>query len=174
MRYVVMFLVLAAALLHAEQLPKVTTETLAGNTLDLPSALSGRVAVLCIGFTHASQSEVKAWSTTLRSRSSQEPGVDIYSVAVLEDAPRLIRGMIVHSIKSSEPPADYSTFLIVNKNEKELKQAVGFGAGAEAYVVVLDPAGAIEYKLHGPPTAAAERDLNTHISEIRNKSNPQR
>ncbi|HWF45407.1 MAG TPA: hypothetical protein VG168_00255 [Bryobacteraceae bacterium] len=165
------YLVFAAALLHAEQLPRVTSETLAGNELDLPSALSGRVAVLCIGFTHSSQSQVKAWSTTLRSQLSKEPGVAVYSVAVLEDAPRLVRGMIVHSMKGSVPQANYSTFLLVFKNEKELKQAVGFSAGDEAYVVVLDPTRTIEYKLHGPPSVAAVRDINSHITEILNKPN---
>lgn len=174
MRYVVMSLVLAAALLDAEQLPKVTTETLAGNELDLPSALSGRVAVLCIGFTHSSQSEVKAWSTALRSQLGKESAVTVYSVAVLEDAPRLVRGMIVHSMKGSVPEANFSTFLLVFKNEKELKQAVGFTSGEDAYVVVLDTAGNIEYKLHGPPSATASRDLSNHISEIQDKSNPPR
>jgi hypothetical protein len=114
---------------------------------------------------------VKAWSTTLRSQLSKEPGVAVYSVAVLEDAPRLVRGMIVHSMKGSVPQANYSTFLLVFKNEKELKQAVGFSAGDEAYVVVLDPTRTIEYKLHGPPSVAAVRDINSHITEILDKPN---
>jgi hypothetical protein len=57
---------LGGCCLDAEQLPWVTAETLAGNKLELPVALVGKLAVLCIGFTHSSQSEVKNWTTELQ------------------------------------------------------------------------------------------------------------
>jgi hypothetical protein len=63
------------------------------------------------------------------------------------------------------------TFLSVFKNEKESKQAVGFRTEDEAYVLVLDPAGSIEYKLHGAPDAVSVRDVNNHVTEILDKSN---
>lgn len=169
-KFCITSLALTAALLHAERLPTVTSETLAGNKLDLPAGLSGHVAVLCVGFSHASQSEVKAWTKALRGQFGKGTDIPVYSVAVLEDAPRLVRGMIVHSMKSNVPPADQSKFLVIYKNEKELKQAAGFSEADDGYVMVLGPTGDVEYKYHGPSNERNVREVSSQIAEILHKT----
>jgi hypothetical protein len=156
--------------LDAEQLPWVTAETLAGNKLELPVALVGKLAVLCIGFTHPSQSEVKNWTTELQRQFKKDSGVAIYSIAVLEDAPRIVRGMILHAMKKGVPSAEFGEFLVIYQNEKELKQSVGFEARDDAYVIVLDPTGAVRYKLHGDVNATSTRDLNIRVASILGES----
>ncbi len=156
-------LIASLALLSGAQLPHVTTETLAGNKIDLPSEIDGSLAVLCIGFTHGSQAQTSSWSKNLQPELSNHRGVVFYSVAVLQDVPRLVRPMVVHSIKSGVPAAKYSHFLLVYKDEKELKEAAGFGPEDDAYLVVIDKAGTIQYKGHGPPSAAAIRELANHL-----------
>jgi hypothetical protein len=156
-------LLFAGVCLHAAEFPSITSESLAGKKVELPGAITGKVAVLCIGFTHSSQTEVKQWTSSLRSRFAKNPNVAVYSIAVLEDAPRLVRGMILHGMKGSVPATEYDKFLVLYKNESELKQAVGFGSGNDGYVVVLDKSGNIRVNKHGDANPAAVDEL---ISEI--------
>src|SRR6185312_14216305 len=104
-------------------------ENLLGAKISLPQASSGHVAVVIIGFTHASNSQVREWSTPLQHE------LPTYPIAVLEDAPRLVRGMATAGIKSGVPRDQRDHFLIVTKGEKALKEAVGFERPDDAYVV---------------------------------------
>ena len=83
----------------------------------------------------------------------------IYSIAVLQDVPKLVRGMAVHGIKSGVPPEQQGRFLLVYHNEAELKQAAGFATPDDAYLLVLEPGGAIRWRFHGPVTDSAIEQL---------------
>jgi hypothetical protein len=83
----------------------------------------------------------------------------VWSVAVLEDAPRLVRGMIVHGVKSGTPKEEYDRFVVVVKGEKELKDAAGFEKPDDAYLMVVDGKGAIRWRFHGPVTDAAVQEV---------------
>ncbi len=74
---------------------------------------------------------------------------------VLEDAPRLVRGMITHSIKGSTPKEDYEHVVLVFHGEKQLKEAAGFERADDAYLLMVDSAGAIQWRYHGPVTDQA-------------------
>jgi ATP10 protein len=158
--------ILTAISLRAEQLPPISAETLAGNKLELPGAVSGHVSVLCIGFTHGSQTQVKHWTSTLRQRFQNDSSIAVYPVAVLEDAPRLVRGMILHGIKGDVSSSDWNKFFVVFKGENELKQIVAFAAGDDAYLILMNSSGGISYKLHGPPNAASVQDLATRAANL--------
>jgi len=123
---------LLAANLVGQTLPNFSGENLPGKTVELPAAAAGHSAVLLIGFTHASQSQTKAWS----QRLAHEPNPG-YSIAVLQDVPRLVRGMAVHGIKSGVPADQRDRFLLVYKNGAELKRVVEFSAPDDAYVLAL-------------------------------------
>ena len=143
-------LALCTGLLHAQQtFPQVDGETLSGKKVSLPAVFAGQPALLIIGFTHGSQTQTKAWSIRVRDR------FPAWSVAVLEDVPRLVRGMAVHGIKSGTPKDQHDRFVLVYRGEKKLKDAAGFDRPDDAYLVVLDGAGAIRWKYHGAVTEAA-------------------
>ncbi len=84
-----------------------------------------------------------------------------YSIAVLEDAPRLVRGMAVHGMKGGAPEDQRDHFIVVYHNEKELKQAAGFDAPNDAYVPLLDKDGAIRWSFHGPVTDAEADEVKS-------------
>ena len=121
--------------------------------------LRGRPAVFVLGFTHASQSQTKAWSARLA------PTIPTYSVAVLQDVPRLVRGMAVAGIKSGVPQSERDRFILVFKGEKELKDASGFSPNQpnDAYILLADSAGAIQWQFHGPVTDAAIAELRSKL-----------
>jgi hypothetical protein len=147
-----------AVLLHAQRvLPPIEGETLSGNKVSLPEASGGKPAVLIIGFTHGSQAQTKAWSQRLRDR------FPTWSIAVFEDVPRLVRGMAIHGIKSGTPKEIYDRFLLVYHGEKQLKEAVGFDRPDDAYVLVIDGAGAIRTSVHGQVTDAGVEQIGSQL-----------
>jgi hypothetical protein len=152
-------LAICAGVLHAQQpLPAIEGETLSGKKVSLPDATGGRSALLIIGFTHGSQTQTKAWSLRVRDR------FPAWSIAVLEDVPRLIRGMVSHSMKSDVPKEQHDRFVLVYHGEKQLKQAAGFDRPDDAYLLVIDPAGDIRLSLHGPVTDAAVEQIASQFA----------
>jgi hypothetical protein len=142
----VVLFALGVAVLSAQSLPRIEGETLSGKKVSLPD---GTPALLIIGFTHGSQAQTKAWSQRVHNR------FDTWSISVLEDVPRLMRGMVSHSIKGSIAREQHDRFLLVYHGEKELKQAAGFDRPEDAYVLAIDGSGAIQWRFHGPVTDAA-------------------
>jgi len=152
---------LLVAGLYAEQFPRVEGENLLGQKMTLPDAAAGHAAVIVIGFTHASQNQTKAWTARLQHE------LPTYSIAVLEDAPRLVRGMAVHGMKGGVPEDQRDHFVVLYHNEKELKQAAGFDQPNDAYVLLLDKDGAIQWKFHGPITDATVEELKAKRESLR-------
>lgn len=152
--------------LGAEQLPAVEGENLLGKAVALPGAAAGRIAILAIGFTHASQGRTKAWSQRLRQQFPPPAQETIYSIAVLQDVPKLVRGMAVHGIKSGTPPEHRDRFLLVYRNQAGLKQAAGFDAPDDAYPIVLDQGGAIRWRFHGAVSDSAMEQLVTQVRAL--------
>lgn len=152
-----MLALLLALPLLAQQFPAIEGQNLREHRVKLPD---GKPAVVVMGFTHGSQTQTKAWAQRI---GAQFP---LYSVAVLEDVPRLVRGMASHGIKSGVPENQRERFLLVYHNEKELKEAAGFSTPDDAYVLVLDSGGAIRCKFHGPVTDAAMEQLKSEFAKI--------
>jgi hypothetical protein len=148
-----------AGLLNAQQaIPSIEGETLSGKKVSLPAALGGSPALLIVGFTHGSQAQTKAWSTRVSGR------FPAWSIAVLEDVPRLVRGMATHGIKSGTPKDQYDRFLLVYHGEKQLKEAAGFDRPDDAYLLVVDGSGAVRWSYHGPVTDAAVEQIAGQLS----------
>jgi hypothetical protein len=156
----------AAMPLRSEQMPRITGESLSGKQVSLPSASAGSVAIICIGFSHASQSQLKPWAERATKAFRQNDRVLVYSIAVLEDAPRLIRGMAVHGMRSRVPARQHDHFVVVYQGESELKRITGFQRPEEAYILLLDSRGEIQWVSHGPVSDAAVRELTDRVRSI--------
>lgn len=173
MRSPVVFVAALAALgfaiampLCGEQMPQITGETLSGKRVSFPSASTGSVAIIIIGFSHASQSQLKPWVERATNEFRQRNRVVVYSIAVLEDAPRLVRGMAVHGMKSGVPTQQHDHFVVVYHGESELKRITGFQRPEEAYILLLDQRGEIRWVAHGPATDSALKELGDQVDSI--------
>lgn len=131
----------------AQPFPNIQAENLLGKKIELPGAVSQHPTLLIIGFTHASQAPTKAWAARLENEFNP------YSIAVLQDAPRLVRGMAVRGIKSGVQEKNRDHFLLVFQGEQELKQAADYDRPDDAYVLLVDPGGQIQARWHGPVSA---------------------
>ena len=149
----------------SEQLPKTASESLAGQQVMLPDALKGHTTVVMVGFSKSSENNSKDWGA--RARKELGETFDIYQVAVLEDAPRFVRGMITHAMRGSTPEARQNHFLIVVKGEAELKKAAGFSEADDAYVLLLDGAGEIRWRTHGVVSDAALKELRQQVGKVK-------
>jgi hypothetical protein len=146
-------------------MPKIAGESLAGRQVVLPDSLKGHAAVVILGFSKSSQTSVKEWDT--RTRKELGAAFDVYQVAVLEDAPRFVRGMITHAMRGSTPAARQEYFLVVVKGEAELKKAVAFSEGDDAYVLLLDSGGEIRWHTHGLVSDALLKELQDKLQKVR-------
>lgn len=156
------FLCLAAARpIEAEPRPMPTTQaqSLSGHEVVLPLVMAGHPAVLVIGFSHRSPRIMEHWDKQIGAQVTAKPGVPLYNVAVLQDAPKFIRGMITQSIKALVPAAGHDRFLTVVQGEEELKKAVDFSQGDDVYVLVLDASGNIVYRAQGEPSEDSKRQV---------------
>ncbi len=151
----ILLVLLAVSAWCADVFPSTVGENLLGKRISLPEASAGHVAVVVIGFTHASNSQVRERSTRLQRE------LPTYTIAVLEDAPRLVRGMATAGIRSGVPRDQRDHFLIVTRGEKALKDAVGFDRPDDPYVALIDASGAIRWRAHG----AVSEDLLKQLQE---------
>jgi hypothetical protein len=157
MRVLLCTLALAVLVRGQQPLPPIEGETLSGRKISLPAALEGKPAVLIIGFTRGSQTQTKAWSQRLRD---QFPA---WSLAVLEDVPGLVRGIVARSIRKATPKEQHGHFVLIYRGENELKRAAGFARPDDAYILVIDASGAVHWSFRGPVTESAVEQVRQQI-----------
>lgn len=131
-------------------LPRVEGENLAGHQVVLPGASSGKVAVLIFGFSKASKTPTAAWAKKLYEDLKNQSGFEIYQLPVLEDVPRLVRRMVVSSMRGGVPEDRRDHFVPILSGESDLKKLVNFKEPDDAYLVLLDPSGMIVQQSRGP------------------------
>ena len=133
----------------AQQLPRLQEQSLAGQQVVLPDVAWGKVAVLVLGFTRASQTTTGAWTKQIRTDFGKSSGFELYQLPVLEEVPRVLHGMIVSGMKKGVAEDQRANFIPVMHNEAELKKLVGYKEADDAYIVVLDRSGKVAFQTHG-------------------------
>jgi hypothetical protein len=133
----------------ALQMPKTEGESLSGRKVVLPDAAAGKVAVLVFGFTKASKAATSAWADRLQADFKARPEFELYQLPVLEDVPRLVRGMVISSMKKGVAEDKRDHFVPILHGEAELKELVHYKQSDDAYLVVLGRTGNILQQSHG-------------------------
>lgn len=153
---------LLAVPLAANPLPRAEGESLSGQKTVLPDALRGEPSVVLWSFSREAGEMVSKWAAPLaRDR------VNVWSAAVIEAAPRLVRPMIRAGMRQASPKPFHPRFLCITRGEKELRRVLGVGNDKLAYVTLLDSDGAILWKYAGPYDEAADAELRRRMAEAR-------
>ncbi len=142
----------------AENLPATPAETLTGQKLSFPAALAGKPAVCVVGFSREAGDRTKEWMERLN-----KDGINAWSVASLEGAPSLVRGMIRSSMRKVTPQPLLEHSLIITKGEQAWKRALGAKDDKLPVVVVLDSAGRSVWTYQGLPGDEAYRELKAKL-----------
>jgi hypothetical protein len=121
-------------------------------------ALAGKPAVCVFGFSKEAGDRAKDWMVRLSA-----DGVNVWSVAELEGAPALVRGMIRSSMRKGTPPALLEHSLVMTKDEKAWKDALGAKNDKLPVVVVLDAAGNVAWTYEGLVGDEAYNELKAKL-----------
>src|SRR5271165_4784113 len=151
------------------RMPKTEGESLAGNRVVLPDAAAGKVAVLIFGFTKASKAQTSAWASKLQADFGTRPDFELYQLPVLEDVPRLIRGMVISGIRKGVAENKRDHFVPILQGETDLKKFVQYNAPDDAYIVMLGRAGNVAEQSHGAPDDANYARLRVALESVLNQ-----
>lgn len=147
-------LMTAASIALAATVPPTQTQTVSGKRVVLPDALAGHAAILVVGFTKSSRSQTTAWSAQLAKDYGSEPRLQRFALAVLDDVPSFVRGMVIAGIRRGVPSDQQDAFLLLFDNAKPWKDLTNFKDPDDAYVILLDPTSHVVAQTHGPPESA--------------------
>jgi hypothetical protein len=148
------------------RVPAAHGTTLAGNAVALPDALKGKVGVLVVGFSKASQTEVAGWGRRLAADYEQSAGVVYFEAPMLAGAPKMLRGMIVHQMKSTVPEAERPHFLPLMEDEARWRAVAHYAKADDAYVLLVDGEGNVRWQTEGDVTDAAYGNLKQALDGL--------
>lgn len=135
--------------LAAQSIPHVQADTLSGKKIVLPDAAIGHPAIFNIGFSRAGGDSTGRWGRELKKQLGGNTDLRFYSVAVLQDAPKMVRGMIRHGMRGSVPKDEQDNFALIYEGEDTWKTFAGFTDSDDAYLVLVDSAGNVQARVHG-------------------------
>jgi hypothetical protein len=136
--------------------PAFEVDTLAGSKIKMPADAAGKVSLVVMSFSKDSGLASKAWA----ERYAKDGGHS-YTAALLEAAPRLVRGLIRSGMRGDMPKEMHGRTLLIYKGEAEWKKRTGFQAGTEKqpYLILLDRQGRVQWQRHGAFSEALYAEL---------------
>src|SRR5579864_5726327 len=112
--------------LVAQSIPHTEAETLSGRKVVLPDDFAGHPAVLNIGFSRSGGDSSRRWGKQLAQDLAGDKNVRIYSIAELQDAPKMVRGMIKHGMRSGVPKPEQDFFVVLYEDDDAWKKLAEF------------------------------------------------
>src|SRR5712672_324349 len=138
------FLLLGTAIALAQTsrpgttIPQIKGTTLEDQAIILPDAVRGKVTLLIITFSKAAGELGRGWNDPFHKDHPQDDKVTSYAIAMLEDVPSLLRGMVRGGIKRGVPLLMRRRFLTVSQDENQWKQYVGLKNDKDPYLILFD------------------------------------
>jgi hypothetical protein len=166
------FLFFGIAIASAQTLPPGTTipqikgATLEDQDIILPDAVRGKVTLLIITFSKAAGELGRGWNDPFFKDYPQDDKVTSYAIAMLEDVPSLLRGVVRGGIKKGVPSSMRRRFLTVNRDENQWKQYVGLKNDKEPYLLLLDRNSQLQWIHHGAFDPTVYGGLKVRIAEL--------
>ncbi len=147
-------------------IPTVHTAALNGEAVNLPASLEGRSAVLVVGFSQGSRSEVTEWSKRLAADSHTTPTIRYYELSMLGSVPKFLRGFVLRKIAADVPDPAKPHFLSIDDHEAEWRSVSGYRKPDDAYVLVVDGTGQVCWRVEGPASDALYQQVKQHLLAI--------
>lgn len=142
-------LVLSGGLLA--QVPRTEGKTLSKKPLVVADAIQGKMALLVITFSKKAGEAAMTWTKALQAKGMNSKCA-IYQIAELEDMPGFFRRMAVSGMRKGVPTDKHDTFVILASDTQAWKDFVGFDKEENPYLVLIDVAGVVQYKISGEMT----------------------
>lgn len=149
-----------------QRIPDVHTTSFSGDLVDLPAMLSGKLAILILGFSRGSRAQATLWGRRLPTDYFYSPDVLYFEMPVLEAVPRLLRGAILRSIKSEVSALSQPHFAPLTSDEQRWRAIVHYNRPDDAYVLLVDSSGLIQAQFQGEPTDATYQELKRRVEQL--------
>jgi hypothetical protein len=159
-------LLLAWGSANAQSLPHTEVQNLSDKKVLIPEDTRGHISLFIVGFSRKSKDPTSAWAKRVMAELAGEPSRVIYQVAVLQDVPRILRGMVISSIRGGIPNNQRDHFLIATRDEPQWKESCGFKDVDDAYVLLADKTGSVAWHGHGAVNDAALADLQQTVKRL--------
>jgi hypothetical protein len=164
--WVIVLLLVCATVVHAgERLPQLPVETLAGASLVVPAAWPPQPVLLVVGFSRDSRDACRAWSERLRGIGAVT-GLTVYQVAVIDEVPGLLRGMVARGIRRGVPQAQHERFLLVTEQGQAWRRLAGYVQADAPYLLLFDARHALRWRASGDLDEAGYRALRTALAQL--------
>ena len=128
--------------------------------------LQGKAGVLILGFSRESRDQAAAWGKRLASDFGDSSQVVYYELPMLEDVPRLLRGVVLRAIVKDVSERGKPHFVPLTGNETQWKAITHFTEEKDAYVLVVDGSGAVRWQVEGEPTDEHYRTMQRAIAAL--------
>ncbi|HWC17662.1 MAG TPA: hypothetical protein VG498_11650 [Terriglobales bacterium] len=160
---------LVGSTLYAQTIPHTESETLSGKKIILPDAFSGHPVLITIGFSRAGGDSAGRWGRDLRKELSGSPELRFYTIAAIQDAPKMIRGMIKHGMRSGTPKTEHDSFVVLENDENAWKKLAEFSDANDAYLLLVDSQAKVVWRAHGRnPDSQTLSGLKGEVAKVLN------
>lgn len=150
----------------AQTIPTVKAKALDDSDVILPAPNSRQFLILIVGFSHKSGEVCSAWGKHVSGDYAKNSRVNYFQIPVLQDAPSLVRPMILHGMRKGVPAQGLSHFVPIYEKESDWKKLVNFSAPDDAYLLITDPQGLVRWQLHGSFTDSAYNELKSAVEKM--------
>ena len=147
-------------------LPPINGTTLEEQSITLPDAVRGKVTLLVFTFSKGAGERGRSWTDHFFQDYPQDDKVISYAIAMLEDVPSLLRGMIRGSIKRSVPVSRRKQFLTVTQGEDQWKRYLGLKDDKDPYLLLLDRKSQVQWARQGAFDETVYDRLKARIAEL--------
>lgn len=127
-------------------LPDVSGQTLSGSPTHLRGVLNEKIAVVVFSFTKGGGEDARVWNERLDHDYSGNQSVACSTVIELQEAPRLLRGIIKSALSREMPTYIRDRVIVTYQDEALWKRRLGVTDPEHAYVLVLGEGGQIRWR----------------------------
>ncbi len=163
MRLLMMKIALDLAALSSVAGLALPVQSLNDQPLTFPRDAIAPRSIFVVTLSKAASEQGAAW--TRRLREATQITAPVFQVAVLEDVPSLLRGLVISAIARQVPPGLRDRFWIAVSGGADWRKCVDSASEGDAHVFVLDQRSDVVWRAHGLVSDA-------RISEIIKLPNP--
>ena len=145
------------------RIPTVSASTLAGEPVHLPADLHGKAGILVLGFGKDARAQVRDWGKRLATDYFSSSAVLFYEMPVVAGVPRLMRGFVLKQIAADVSDRGKHHFVPITDNEARWRSLAHASDPNQAYLLVVDGSGNVEWTTAGPLTEAAYAAVQAHL-----------
>ena len=149
-----------------DRIPNVRANNLAGQQIDLPAQLQGRIGILVLGFSKDARIPVRDWGRRLAADYFTSAIVSYFEMPVLASVPRLLRGVVLRQIAADVSDRGKPHFVPITADEPRWRDLAHYSDPDTAYLLVVDSSGIVRATLSGPLTDAAYAKLQHDIASL--------